>query len=541
MHVNWIIMRRILLLFSIVLLSLSALSQNTSPLKMLNFRKLPNELVDLKALKQETGRDCDFDSNVAALIRVKAQGFSEQTMLDFSPSPRSGIEIIHKKYTNNELWLYVSSNCQGTIMIKYMGEFEFKLPNKLEPRSVYELVLGMETATLVINAVPSTAEIYIDGKKVGTGYGSAAVSVGSEHRYKVVCEGYIPEEDMVKTEKAEKIERQIELRPNFGFITIKSDPTGADVFVDEVKVGVTPYQMKKITPGTHVVELRKTGCESLADMVVIKAGEVNRQFENVKLEKTDGLVENPDLSSPSNFTLTVGGVNFTMVYVEGGTATVDLSGYTADVSERSVEIPSFYIGETEVTQALWRAVMGSEPKEEGGWTEQYGRGDDYPAYLVGEEDVFTFLDKLNERTGLNFRYSYMAEWEYAARGGNKSKNYKYSGSNSIIEVAWYEANSGGKAHPVKTKKPNELGIYDMTGNVRELNEHAGYGYIYPAAGGSWNDEPKWCELPCYLDIATVGEYDEEGYLVNATGPERSNSLGLRLVLESEAVGEPDRK
>ena len=331
MHVNWIIMRRILLLFSIVLLSISALSQNTSPLKMLNFRKLPNELVDLKALKQETGRDCDFDSNVAALIRVKAQGFSEQTMLDFSPSPRSGIEIIHKKYTNNELWLYVSSNCQGTIMIKYMGEFEFKLPNKLEPKSVYELILGMETATLVINAVPSTAEIYIDGKKVGTGYGSAAVSVGSEHRYKVVCEGYIPEEDMVKTEKAEKIERQIELRPNFGFITIKSDPTGADVFIDDVKVGVTPYQMKKITPGTHVVELRKTGFESLADMVVIKAGEVNRQFENVKLTALQVSTGSLEITSnPAGAIVTINGRQYgqtpqTLTNLEIGTYIVDFS------------------------------------------------------------------------------------------------------------------------------------------------------------------------------------------------------------------------
>ncbi|MBO4575358.1 MAG: PEGA domain-containing protein, partial [Bacteroidales bacterium] len=249
---------------------------------MVNFHKLPNEIVDLKALKDEVGRDTDLDGNKAALVRVKAQGFSEKTMLDFSCYTR-GVEMIVQKHKNGEWWWYLGSNCQGSIVIKYMGEYEFKLPNKLDAKGVYELVLGMETATLVINVVPQTADIYVDGNKIGTGYGSAAISVGSEHRYKVTCADYIPEEDVVKSDKAEKIEKQIELRPNFGYITIKSEPSGADVYVDEIKVGTTPYLMKKIKLGRHTVEIRKYGYESQADMVIIKVDEVNKQFENVKL------------------------------------------------------------------------------------------------------------------------------------------------------------------------------------------------------------------------------------------------------------------
>ncbi|MBQ3843521.1 MAG: PEGA domain-containing protein [Bacteroidales bacterium] len=291
-------MKRLFLLISLMIFGFAASSQTGSPLKMISFHKLPNEMADLKALKDECGRDSDLDNNKAALIRVKAQGFSEKTMQEFNPIARPGISIILKKYKDGEMWLYVSSNCHGTIGIKYMGEYEFKLPSKLDAKGVYELVLGMETATLVINAVPHTAEIYVDGKKIGTGYASAAVSVGSEHRYKVTCEDYIPEEDIVRSDKAEKIEKQIELRPNFGYITIKTEPSGAEVYVDEVKVGTTPYLMKKITLGRHTVEVRKYGYEPQADMVMIKADDVNKQFENVKLVEDKSIPQPPVATTP---------------------------------------------------------------------------------------------------------------------------------------------------------------------------------------------------------------------------------------------------
>lgn len=293
----------LLLVFSTVLL----LAQG-SPLKMMNFHKEPSDIVDLVELKAKAGRDCDFDSNKAALIRVKAQGFNERTMLDFTVIPKPGMEIIYKEFKDGEMWLYVSSNCMGTLVFKYMGEFEFKLPAKLEAKAGYELTLGMETATLVINAVPSNAEIFVDGRKVGSGYASAAISVGSEHRYKVTCENYMPEEDVVKTDRAGKIERQVELRPNFGYVTIKSEPAGAEVYIDDVKVGETPYQMKKIKPGSHVVELRKAGYESYADMVTIKAGEPNRQLEKVRLELVSVPVGTLELvSEPEGAVITVKG------------------------------------------------------------------------------------------------------------------------------------------------------------------------------------------------------------------------------------------
>ena len=172
-------------------------------------------------------------------------------------------------------------------------------------------------------------------------------------------------------------------------------------------------------------------------------------------------------------TFTVNGVSFTMVKVEGGTfqmgATPEQKGF--DYNERpvhSVTLSDYYIGETEVTQELWTAVMGNNPSSFAGNAQR-------PVEMVSWDNCQTFISKLNALTGENFCLPTEAQWEYAARGGNKSKGYLYSGSNTIDEVAWYRENSydNGADHPdygthaVKTKSPNELGLYDMSGNVLE--------------------------------------------------------------------------
>lgn len=125
-----------------------------------------------------------------------------------------------------------------------------------------------------------------------------------------------------------------------------------------------------------------------------------------------------------------------------------------------VTLSDYFIGETQVTQELWKAVMGSNPSRFTGNLQ-------CPVEQVSWKDCQTFIKKLNRLVGENFRLPTEAEWEYAARGGKEGKGHKYSGSNTIGDVAWYIDNSLGKTHPVKTKQPNELGIYDMSGNVGE--------------------------------------------------------------------------
>ena len=154
-----------------------------------------------------------------------------------------------------------------------------------------------------------------------------------------------------------------------------------------------------------------------------------------------------------------------MVYVSGGTFTMGATseqGSGAWYDEKpahSVTLSGYYIGKYEVTQELWEAVMGSNPSR--------FKGGNLPVECVSWDDVQEFLRKLNAMTGKRYRLPTEAEWEFAARGGNSSLGYKYSGSNSIGNVAWYYDNSGGRTHAVGTKSPNELGIYDMSGNVWE--------------------------------------------------------------------------
>lgn len=202
---------------------------------------------------------------------------------------------------------------------------------------------------------------------------------------------------------------------------------------------------------------------------------------------------------------TVNGVSFEMVRVEGGTFRMGAtSEQGSDVWDNekpvhSVTLSGYYIGKTEVTQVLWEAVMGINPSR--------FKGDYLPVENVSWDDCQEFIRKLNSMTGQNFRLPTEAEWEFACRGGNNSRGYKYSGSNNLGSVAWYDGNSGNKTHPVGTKAPNELGIYDMSGNVWEwcadwygdyssgaqtnpTGPYGGSNRVY--RGGSWNYDVGRC-------------------------------------------------
>ena len=158
---------------------------------------------------------------------------------------------------------------------------------------------------------------------------------------------------------------------------------------------------------------------------------------------------------------TVNGVSFKMIAVKGGTFQMGSDDwYEWEKPVHQVTLSDYFIGETEVTQELWSAVMGSNPS---GFTGNMQR----PVEQVSWNDCQAFISKLNELTGEAFRLPTEAQWEYAARGGNQAQGRLYSGSDAIDDVAWYKSNSSSTTNPVKTKAPNELGIYDMSGNVYE--------------------------------------------------------------------------
>jgi formylglycine-generating enzyme required for sulfatase activity len=155
------------------------------------------------------------------------------------------------------------------------------------------------------------------------------------------------------------------------------------------------------------------------------------------------------------------GTSFDLIFVEGCTFTMgnDASRYDDEKPAHPVTVPDFYLGRYPVTQGLWQAVMGENPS--------YFKGMNRPVEQVSWDDTQVFLEKLNELTGKTYRLPSEAEWDYAARGGNQSKGFVYAGSNKLKEVGWYYQNSHGETKPVGMKFPNELGLYDMSGNVWE--------------------------------------------------------------------------
>ena len=194
-------------------------------------------------------------------------------------------------------------------------------------------------------------------------------------------------------------------------------------------------------------------------------------------------------------TYTVNGVQFTMIRVEGNGS-------------------PYYIGETEVTQALWQAVMGSLPSDISSSSYDV-RGINRPVCYVNCDDCEQFIRKLNSITGKTFRLPSDSEWVYAAKGGKYTHNYTYSGSNNIDDVAWYTSNTNDSgSRDVKTKRPNELGIYDMSGNVCEWTSTMS-GSLRVNRGGGWSFYAVFCAVT-----------DRNSY----TPTLRSHFLGLRLAL-----------
>ena len=214
----------------------------------------------------------------------------------------------------------------------------------------------------------------------------------------------------------------------------------------------------------------------------------------------------------SERTFTINGVSFDMVLVEAGTFPMGATSEMEDPGDDEKPVHQvtltndYYIGKTEVTQALWKAVIGSNPS--------FFEGDNKPVESVSWDDCQEFISKLNTATGKNFRLPTEAEWEFADRGGNKSNHYQYSGSDNIDDVAWYDDNSGDETHDVASKQPNELGIYDMSGNVWEWcsDWYGGYssksqtnpkgpgsGSNRVRRGGSWGYFARLCRSSCRFD------------------------------------------
>ena len=325
---------------------------------------------------------------------------------------------------------------------------------------------NFSTVTLKVDG---DAEIWVNGERKGTGSWTGNLGAGTyefetrkpNHRSISVTH------DITVTSEPQTISLQSPT-PILGEVDINSAPAMADIYIDGKKVGQTPQLIGKLLIGQHQVRISRQGYKDFSSTITVKEGETSTLSATLEDLQTQQAAANTTPTSTSSdegrMTITVGKVSFTMILVDGGTFSMGATSeqgedaYEDESPAHQVTLSSFYIGETEVSQALWDAVMDKNYST--------NRNPSNPVTMVSWQDCQVFVNKLNQRTGQKFRLPTEAEWEFAARGGNKSQGYKYSGSNILDNVAWYK-DSSSETHPVKTKSPNELGLYDMSGNVLE--------------------------------------------------------------------------
>ena len=388
-------------------------------------------------------------------------------------------------------------------------------------------------ATVSVTCPTPAVSLYVDKKSVGNVPWSGSLKEGM-HLIEVKKNGYRSQQKTILLSQQQKLDVGFgELVAILGNLSVNYKPFGADVYVDGKKLGQSPRVFNGLLVGNHQVEVRKDGYTTDKKSVTISEGQtmsISGTLTSNTASSSNGYASSSSVSSGGNeISIPVkNGITIDMVKVEAGTFMMGATSekenpYSWEKPVHQVTLTNdYYIGKYEVTQALWQSVMGSNPS--------YFKGDNLPVETVSCDDCKEFISKLNRITGRKFRLPTEAEWEYAARGGKMSRGYQYSGSSNISDVAWYDGNSGSKTHPVGTKQANELGIYDMTGNVWEWCQDRYGSYVSSSQknptgtvrgsnrvyrGGGWDIFAWSCRLSCRNYGPPYFRYDY---------------LGLRLVL-----------
>ncbi len=448
---------------------------------------------------QTEGRK-DLNGDACALVKISFVG-------DVADVEGNVIKPLVRR--NNETWAFMTQESRQMkvvtkdylpLMITF-GDYGIE---KLQSNRTYVLTLTkpsgasetQQMQTLTIRYSPINASVLVDNKfiKASNGVAKTSLPIG-QHSFVVACDGYESEEGTVKLKASAPSNLQI---------TLSKEAASTN----QISQTTHPQQSQTQRPVSQTQPVSSTASLSTSSTSLNAVG-----------------------SSTSGSVITIpvkNGISIEMVKVEAGSfnmgATPEMENpYDSEKPVHRVTLTNnYYIGKYEVTQALWQAVMGSNPS--------YFKGDDLPVEKVSWDDCQDFISKLNAMTGKRFRLPSEAEWEYAARGGKKSRGYQYSGSNTLGDVAWYYGNSGPKTHAVGTKQPNELGIYDMTGNVSEwcqdrYGDYSGVPQTNPTGsvdgkfrvnrGGSWMFFARFCR---------------SSFHSSNSSDDREEYLGLRLVL-----------
>ena len=367
-------------------------------------------------------------------------------------------------------------------------------------------------ATISVTCPTPAVSLYVDKKSVGNAPWSGSLREGM-HLVEAKKNGYRSQRKTIQLSQQQKLDVAFgELIAIQGNLSVNYKPFGADVYVDGKKLGQSPRVFNGLLVGNHQVEVRKDGYATNKKSVMISEGQtasISGTLSSNTASSSNGYASNSSVSSGGNeISIPVkNGITIDMVKVDAGSfmmgATSEMQNPYGDETpiHQVILTNDYYMGKYEVTQALWQAVMGNNPSR--------FKGDNLPVESVSWKDCQKFISKLNKKTGRKFRLPTEAEWEYAARGGKKSRGYQYSGSSNISDVAWYDGNSGRKTRPVGTKQANELGIYDMSGNVYEWCQDWYGSYVSSPQtnptgavcgsrrvyrGGSWGSNARYCRV-----------------------------------------------
>ena len=417
----------------LILLSVFALL-NTAVAQKLSVESFVLAPTDITA--QTEGRK-DLNGDACALVKISFVG-------DVADVEGNVIKPLVRR--NNETWAFMTQESRQMkvvtkdylpLMVTF-GDYGIE---KLQGNRTYVLTLAkpsgasetQQMQTLTIRYSPVAASVLVDNKfiKGSNGVAKTSLPIG-QHSFVVACDGYESEEGTVKLKSSAPSNLQVTLSKEVASASQSS----------QTPLPQQPQTQRPIEQVQAVASMESPSTSNASTNIVD--------------------------SSESGSVITIpvkDGISIEMVKVEAGSfdmgATPEMKSPYKDEKpvHRVTMTNDYYIGRYEVTQALWQAVMGSNPSK--------FKGDDLPVEMVSWKDCQKFIHKLKQLTGRNFRLPTEAEWEYAARGGKKSRGYQFSGSNTLDDVAWCKGNSGSQTHIVGTKLPNELGIYDMSGNVEE--------------------------------------------------------------------------
>ncbi len=380
----------------------------------------------------------------------------------------------------------------------------------------FELKLLPITSSIDVNSTPIGAKVLVNGKD----YGLTPVKINDlligDYTVQLVKDGFVTSNSKVTVQEG-KISTINSLLVLGRVVKVTTIPTACNLLIDGVEVGSSPYS-GNLSFGCHT----------------ISAVQNNKKIEKLINVLSEGGVTTYELSlapTPKQMSVEKSNIKVDLAFVKGGhfsmgnnTTVIDEHWSTLPIHD--VIIPDFFIQTTEMTQLQWKAIMGNNPSK--------FQGDNLPVDDVSWNTVQEFILKLNALTGKTYRLPTEAEWEYAAGGGDLSGT-KFSGTNLDVELgayAWTEENSNAVPHPVGTKKPNKLGLYDMSGNVWEwcsdwLGDYNPEFKLNPTGpvsgvrktnrGGSWKHEYRFCTTK------HRGGYDPGSF---------NNRIGFRLAMSA---------